>query len=316
MNRIERISAILIQLQSRKIVKAQEIADRFGISIRSVYRDIRSLEASGVPVVGEAGVGYSLMEGYRLPPVQFTIEEATAFITAEKMIEKFTDSGLDESYKSAMYKVKATLRNAEKTYLETIEENIVVLKNPYLPDKKNENSFLQTTIAAISGKRSINMFYFANHSQESSSRIIEPVGVYYQAGRWYLMAWCHLRRDYRTFRNDRIRDLQMTGKTFEKQHPSLKDFLKQKAREEKLDTVVLRVDNAAIKYMGEQKYYNGYVSEKRNKHTTDMVFLTSGLEGIARWYMMLGDRVTVMEPAALKTRVKEIMQEIRKRVEV
>jgi len=167
MNRIERISAILIQLQSRKIVRAQDIADRFGISLRSVYRDIRSLEESGVPVIGEAGVGYSLMEGYKLPPVQFTIEEATAFITAEKMIAKLTDSGLDESYKSAMYKVKATLRNVEKNYLETIEENIEVLKNPYLPEKKSENGHLQTCIAAISGKQILSLTYFANHKQEN-----------------------------------------------------------------------------------------------------------------------------------------------------
>ncbi|HEY1039978.1 MAG TPA: YafY family protein [Bacteroidia bacterium] len=314
MNRIERISAILIQLQSKKIVKAQEIAERFGISLRSVYRDIRSLEESGVPVVGEAGVGYSLMEGYRLPPVQFSIEEATAFVTAEKMIEKFTDSGLDESYKSAMYKVKATLRNVEKNYLETIEENIVVLKNPYLPDKKNENNFLQTSIDAISGKRAMNMSYFANHSQETSSRLIEPVGVFYQTGRWYLIAWCHLRKDYRTFRNDRIRDLQMSGKTFEKQHLSLKSFLKQTAKEEKLYTVILSVDNEATRYMSEQKYYNGFVSEKRGKHTTEMTFLTSKLEGIARWYMMLGDHATIIEPAALKQRVREMLKSIEKKV--
>jgi len=92
MNRIDRVSAILIHLQTKKIVKAQEIADRFSISLRTVYRDIKALEESGVPVGGEAGVGYQLMEGYRLPPVMFTKEEAIAFLTAEKMVEILTDA--------------------------------------------------------------------------------------------------------------------------------------------------------------------------------------------------------------------------------
>src|SRR6476660_10142584 len=105
MNRIDRVTAILIQLQSKKIVKAQDIAERFNISLRTVYRDIKTLEESGVPVIGEAGIGYSIMDGYRLPPVMFTKEEATAFLTAEKLIEKLTDPSSDENYKSAMFKI-------------------------------------------------------------------------------------------------------------------------------------------------------------------------------------------------------------------
>ena len=94
MKRFNRVIAILIQLQSRKIVKAKDIADRFKISIRTVYRDIQTLEEAGVPIASESGIGYSLMEGYRLPPVMFTNTEAIAFITAEKLIEKFTDKSM------------------------------------------------------------------------------------------------------------------------------------------------------------------------------------------------------------------------------
>src|SRR5580698_7460080 len=109
MNRIDRLAAILIQLQSKRVVKSHDIAERFAISLRTVYRDIRTLEEGGIPIIGEAGVGYSIMDGYRLPPIMFTKEEATAFLTAEKLIEKLTDPYTEESYKSAMYKVKAVL---------------------------------------------------------------------------------------------------------------------------------------------------------------------------------------------------------------
>src|ERR1700756_4790949 len=127
MNRIDRISAILIQLQSRRVVKAGDIAERFNISLRTVYRDIRTLEEAGVPLIGEAGVGYSIMEGYRLPPVMFTTQEATAFLTAEKLIEKITDTSTVESYKSAMYKVRSVLRASEKDFLEKADQHIQVV---------------------------------------------------------------------------------------------------------------------------------------------------------------------------------------------
>ena len=91
MNRIDRLSAILTHLQSSRLITGSDIARRFDISLRTVYRDIRALEQAGVPVIGEAGLGYSIMEGYRLPPVMFTREEALAFLMAEKIVRKVTD---------------------------------------------------------------------------------------------------------------------------------------------------------------------------------------------------------------------------------
>src|SRR5687768_2656700 len=121
MNRIDRVSAILIQLQSKRVVKAQQIADRFRVSLRTIYRDVKCLEEAGIPVIGEAGSGYSLMDGYRLPPVMFTKEEAISFLTAEKLVEKFTDETNGRNFKSAMYKVRAVLRTTEKELLERID---------------------------------------------------------------------------------------------------------------------------------------------------------------------------------------------------
>ena len=129
MNRIDRISAILIQLQSKRVVKGQEIADRFGISLRTVYRDVRTLEEAGVPVVSEAGTGYSLGEGYRLPPVMFSPEEATAFLTAEKLVEKFTDSATSKIYSHGLDKIKAVLRSDDKHNLNQMYEHIEVVKS-------------------------------------------------------------------------------------------------------------------------------------------------------------------------------------------
>lgn len=215
MNRIDRIAAILIQLQSKKVVKAQEIADRFSISLRTVYRDVKALEESGVPVGGEAGIGYSIMEGYRLPPVMFTRDEAIAFLTAEKMVEKLTDASSKKYYKEAMLKIKAVLRYSEKDMLEEMDEHIEVLENPYLPSKQNSPGHLQTILNSITKKEVLDIGYFANHSQQYSNRNIEPLGIFFMTGNWYTIAFCHMRKDYRHFRTDRISYINQTGKYFE-----------------------------------------------------------------------------------------------------
>src|SRR6476620_9303991 len=130
MNRIDRLSAILIQLQSRRLVKAQHLADKFSISLRTVYRDVKALEEAGVPVIGEAGTGYSLMEGYRLPPVMFNLDEATALLTASKLVQSKTDAGISKHYNAALDKIKAILRHAEKEHLEVINNRIEVMTHP------------------------------------------------------------------------------------------------------------------------------------------------------------------------------------------
>src|ERR1700755_183326 len=170
MNRIDRVTAILIQLQSKRVVKAQEIADRFTISLRTVYRDIKTLEEAGIPVIGEAGMGYSIMDGYRLPPVMFTKEEATAFLTAEKLVEKLTDGSTKDDYKAAMFKVKAVLRLTEKDHLETMYEHIEVMDNPYLPKVKNESTYLQNILTAIAEKKAVNISYVSEAEQKETNR--------------------------------------------------------------------------------------------------------------------------------------------------
>lgn len=127
MNRLDRLSSILIQLQSRTRLRAQDIAQRFEIGLRTVYRDIRTLELAGIPIIAEAGKGYSLAEGYKLPPVMFTREEVIALITAEKLLVKLADESSGKSYRLAMDKIRSVLKTSEKEYLENMETNIEVI---------------------------------------------------------------------------------------------------------------------------------------------------------------------------------------------
>lgn len=315
MNRIERISAILIQLQSKKVVKGQEIADRFGISLRTAYRDIRALEISGVPITSEAGIGYSLVDGYRLPPISFTQEEARAFLTAEKLVDKFTDTRTTKDYQSALYKIKSVLKAADKEHLEDLDATIQVVKHFDIPSSENSLDHLPNVLKSIASKKVLNLSYFANHNQEITERTVEPIGVFMMGNHWYLIAYCLLRKDYRNFRVDRIKESSILNEAISKKHPSLKNYLKEYTKSrEGIFAIKIHVENSSLKYFGEQKYYHGLLSEKKHKTFTEMSFLSASLEGFARWFVVFGDSAAIIEPNELKERVKSLAAEILKKL--
>jgi predicted DNA-binding transcriptional regulator YafY len=312
MNRIDRIAAILIQLQSRRVTKAQDIADRFSISLRTVYRDVKALEEAGIPLIGEAGVGYSLMDGYRLPPVMFTREEAIAFLTAEKLVGQLTDSPNSANYRSAMYKIKAVLRTTEKDLLENMDTHIEVLQGRRTTAIKPELDLIQPILKSITEGRVVAIKYFAQHNQQNSERHVEPVGVFFLDGYWHLIAFCRMRADYRDFRLDRILAINLLDEKFDRVHPPLKDYLQNRYRDLNLREVVIRIDKKALPYINEQKYYGGYVSEKDlGDGRVEMFFLSGSMEGFARWYMMYGDVATIVKPDELRERVKAIAAKLK-----
>lgn len=316
MNRLNRISAILIQLQSRKVVRAQDIADRFEISLRTVYRDIRSLEEAGIPLVGEAGVGYSLAEGYRLPPVMFSREEATAFVTAEKLVVGLTDVESGNSYRSALYKVRAVLKTTEKDYLENLDNRIEVIRNIRPPELRSHHNPLQTILNAIATKIVLQLDYFSYYRQEHTKRFVEPIGVFYLNEYWHLIAWCRVREALRDFRFDRILELKTTNDSFIDQHPSLKSYIDDQYKEQKLYDVRIRVDYHAYLHLGEQKYYHGYISEHHLEDEMEMQFMTSSLEGFARWFLMFADCAVILQPEILINRVNSIFEGIKKKLAI
>ncbi|WP_461452421.1 helix-turn-helix transcriptional regulator [Mucilaginibacter sp.] len=314
MNRIDRISAILIQLQSRRVVKASDISERFNISLRTVYRDVRTLEEAGIPLIGEAGVGYSIMDGYRLSPVMFTKEEATALLTAEKFVEQLADAATIANHKSAMYKIKAILRSAEKDLLEDIDPNIQVIINNQQP-KQTANNYIQNILDSILQKNVLSIDYFAHHSQKDTKREIEPVGIFCMDTNWHLIAYCLLRKDYRNFRIDRIKCLNTTDKKFNKQHPTLKAYIAQTAKEKQLEMVIIKVEKKVYPMLSYQKYWSGFVSEKDLGDLIEMTFLTVSLEGFARWYIMFADSAEILHPESLKERIKTITQNILQKID-
>lgn len=313
--KFDRIVAILIQLQSKKIVRAQELADRFEVSLRTIYRDIRSLEASGVPIYGEAGIGYSLMEGYRLPPVMFTREEVSSFIAAEKLMQKFTDAELGNHYTSAMYKLKAVLHGSDKDWVSTIESKVLVQTSGKTINEKAPNT-LAFLFKSIAEKTQIVLNYEAIEADGASERIIEPVGVFHDHNNWYFLGYCHLRKDYRQFRTDRIHSIKNTTTSFALEHAPLEVHL-QKNKQNPATKIVIRVDKKIAKYIEEDKKKHGFISEKIIGSNVEMTFMCHNItEYFPRWYISFGDYATIIEPKSLKEKVLEIINETQARIKL
>ena len=311
--RFDRIIAILIQLQSKKIVKAQELADRFEVSLRTIYRDIRTLEASGVPIYSEAGVGYALMEGYRLPPVMFTREEVGSFIAAEKLMQKFTDPSMGSHYASAMYKLKSVLRSTDKDWLSNIESSILMQNKEPLFHTGSPNT-LPVLFESISEKKQILLSYKTLEAEEPTTRNIEPVGVFHDHNNWYFLGYCHLRKDYRQFRTDRIQGIKKTDYDFTIEHDSLETYLN---KNETIPTTKVRIliEKKIARYLEFERKYHGYISEKETDGQIEMTFMCRDIEsGFPRWFLMFGDYATILEPESLKTQVLELLDINRKRL--
>lgn len=307
MPRLNRLTEILIQLQSKRIIKAQEIADRFEISLRTVYRDIRALEEAGVPILSEAGIGYSIMKEYRLPPVQFAEDEAFSFLTAGKLVSKFTDNDTQKSFESALFKIKSVLKHSDKELLDDAYQHIEVLDNDYLPSERNEQLNIKQILQAILNKNIIKIEYYTRSRFENNERDIEPIGIFSSHGNWYLIAWCRLREDYRNFRIDKINNLLIQSERFDKKHPNLKTFINNTKSKENLLKVVLRIDKKGFRYMGDQYYYMGFVSQKDLGEQIEMTFLTANLMGFAHWFLYLGKVADIIEPEQLKLDVKNLL---------
>ena len=224
MNRIDRLFGILTLLQSKKFVSAESIAERFGISVRTVYRDVKALGEGGIPVSFETGKGYFIVQGYFLPPVSFSSEEANALLLMETMVKGFADKSIHTHYSSALQKIKAVLRSSQKESIELLQSNMKM----QLPECfVNDYDYLSVLQTAISDKIVIDLEY-KNNKSEISRRRVEPIGLVFYAFSWHLIAWCHLRGEYRDFKVARILKVKNTGCAFTiRDHVQLADYLKQ-----------------------------------------------------------------------------------------
>lgn len=219
--RLSRLTAILTQLQTKRLITAPELANKFSVSARTIYRDIAALEQAGVPILVEEGKGYSLMEGYRLPPVMFTEGEANALITAEQLILKNKDTSFIKEYTEAISKIKSVLHGSIKEKANLLSDRIVFRNNL---DKSHTSNYLSTLQLALTNFNLTAIKYYAPDSNQTTERIIEPFAIYSTQDNWLLIAYCRLRNEFRVFRLDRILSLNILHDNFEPHKMTLPEY--------------------------------------------------------------------------------------------
>jgi predicted DNA-binding transcriptional regulator YafY len=223
MNRIDRLLGMLTLLQAKKFVPAEKLADKYRISVRTVYRDIKSLNEQGFPVGFQPQKGYFIMQGFFLPPVAFSTEEANALLLMNALVQGFADKSIQTHYTSALHKIQSVLRNSQKEKTDNLSQNI---KWQMPACFAHDFEYLAVIQNAISAKTLLQIEYKGNNN-ETSKRQVEPIGLIFYALNWHLIAWCQMRNDYRDFRVSRIMQLKSTEIPFKKQqHIELADYMK------------------------------------------------------------------------------------------
>lgn len=211
MRKAERLFQLLTILRSRRtVVTACYLAERLQVSERTIYRDIQALSLSGVPIEGEAGVGYRLHPGFTVPPIMFDQDELEALLLGVRMVQGWSDEALGKAADSAFQKIRAVL--SEQQYHEhTIKPEWLLV-----PDMHREQSapYSDQLRAAIKQQQIIELDY-SREDKALSTRVVWPLGLVFWGRAWTLVAWCELRQAYRMFRLDRIGRLQLVAKKFE-----------------------------------------------------------------------------------------------------
>lgn len=220
--RLSRLVAILTQLQAKRLLTAKSLAEKFQVTTRTIYRDIRALEQAGVPVLTEEGKGFTLMEGYRLPPIMITEAEANALITAEQIILTNKDASLVKEYSNVITKIKSVLTDKTRNKAELLS-NKIVIKNNY--EKETSSNYLSQLQQALTNYFTVKINYSKAEDPVATQRVIEPFFLYNSTvENWIIIAYCRLKKDFRAFRLDRISTLEVLSQQFKPHTMSIRQY--------------------------------------------------------------------------------------------
>jgi predicted DNA-binding transcriptional regulator YafY len=299
MNRMDRLLGIVLELQRRGNARAEDLAAKFETSKRTIYRDMQALSETGVPVVAEAGKGYSLVEGYFLPPLSFTTDEATMLVLGGDLIAQHFDAQYRAAVQTATAKLETVLSDKLRQEVNYLRASIAFVVPETLASKETAQR-LPVLRRAIIERRTVRFHYHTRRAQDGEParkwRDADPYGMYHYGDAWYLMAFCHLRQESRSFRLDRLSQLKLLDNTFERPAGFSMEPPEDTARQ-----IVVRVlfDEEAAPWVRESRAY--YV--KTMEETPDGLMVTLHVHAereLMQWLLYWGSHARVLEPAGLR----------------
>ncbi|KFM99086.1 YafY family transcriptional regulator [Bacillus clarus] len=302
MNRTDRLLAILIELQRKQTVTAQSLAEKFETSKRTIYRDMDALSESGVPIFSIPGRGYSLMDGYFLPPIQLTPEEAVTLLLGGDYIEKIFNSGFSIHARAAKEKLEVILPPDQQKKVKVLRDSFRFLPNTFSHQKLEQEKQLFLLQESIQNEQCISFSYRKPNEWTKIKRTVHPYGLINISGIWYIVAHCLLRKQIRNFRLDRMDELQQEQEFFTKP----KDFSLQDYQPENNRTVTIHLlfpAHIAHKII-ESRYF--FIDSYEYKDDGFHVVLKSrNIDEIFQWVLSWGSQIKVLEPKILSEKIRE-----------
>ena len=293
MNRTDRLMAILLELQARGELRAEDLARTFEVSVRSVYRDVQALSESGVPVVATPGKGYRLMEGYFLPPLSFTADEATLLLLGGAFVRDRVDPELRRAADGAVRKLVGVLPADRRAEVERRRQEMLFATLAGAADDPR----LGTLRAAIGERRAIRLLYHAYRRAGPEPRIVEPVRLLHLQDAWYVGGYCRLRRAPRLFRLDRVDAIDVLDERFvpDERHRLERNRVADEAWAE----AVVRFDPHVERWVRERQPFV-FLREERDADGTRFFYALRDEPELLTWLLSWGSAVEVLGPPSLR----------------
>ncbi|MEC0227187.1 helix-turn-helix transcriptional regulator [Paenibacillus alba] len=306
MNKTDRLLAIVLELQSKGTLRAEDLADTFETSRRTIYRDIQALSEAGVPVVGSTGIGYSLMEGYFLPPLSFTIEEAVSLLIGTDFVVQKFDSSYGAKAQTAQSKIETILPERILDEVHRIRKTTKVVDPNLAEVSYKEKEYLAILRQVILTLTKVQFQYSKIRADTESHRHlvrkVAPYGLILINGSWVLIAFCELRQEIRHFRLSRMSDLIVTTETF--LLPAEFNLQNYKTVDDRNIHVRMLAKQGIANRIKESN--NFYLEEMAVKdEQLELTFRVRQIEDILSWVLSWGSDIVVMEPESLRIRVRE-----------
>lgn len=315
-NTATRLITLIFLLQNQPNQKASELAEKLGVSLRTVHRYFEMLDEMGIPVYSERGPygGFSLVRGYKMPPLVFTLEEAVAVVLGTGLVQELWGDLYREAARGALAKLENLLPE------EQVREVVWARQSLFATGMNRANlkaltPTLEKLRRATREHRSVEMTYQSNQIPHPTQRGMDPYALVHRWGWWYVVGFCHLRQEIRTFRVDRIFEIALLDKTFTPPSDfNLQEYLKQELANQPKIMARLRFDASSTELLaGNQSYWE--TVEPQADGSVEVTFAAPALEWAASTTLAYGPAVKVLEPPALRVMVMEWIDAMKRNYE-
>ncbi len=304
-----RLLELLLLLQSRSNMTTRELAEYFGVSRRTIFRDLRALSDMGVPLTyGEKG-GYEILEGYHLPPLMLTAREAATLLIGTQFARMQQDASLQREAERVAMKIRAVLPQPLQEFIDRLQQRTVL--DPYWIRQINgepEEGYpaqWHRLSEAVARQQRVRMVYYVASREEHTHREVDPLGLVYYSDHWNLIGYCHLRKDYRNFRLDQIEKLEVLSTRFQRPKDfDLKTYLQSQGLQGAVHRIVLQCRPEVYARL-RREIPAPIESESRQGNTHVVSFSFENLDYLARWLFGFGPEVRVVQPDLLVQKLRD-----------